>query len=167
MTTTTTTKGNTMTQASKWVQEQVERIKSTNPGATVDNRGQCAYVHVGTLVHYFEDNAAAPQFHDCWVEAGDDNEYETAQTLDVEFDGVSYTAKKNGRYPDRDFWTLLADGKPFATIEADERYGWRGTFSISGLSRSLWVMTEGCGLIERVEKMHEGHKDFLSRCDVV
>jgi hypothetical protein len=156
-----------MTQVSEWVQEQVERIKSTNPGATVHNRGDCTYVHAGVVVHCFEDSAAAPRFHDCWVEAGDDNEFETALTLSVEFDGVLYTTEKNWRYPERDFWTLLADGKPFATIEAHERYGWRGTFSISGLSRCVWVMTEGCGLIERVEKMHEGHKDFLSRCEVV
>ena len=64
----THSKGNTMTQASDWVQEQVERIKSANPGATVDNRGQCAYVHVGTLVHYF-DNSTGEHIEESWTDS--------------------------------------------------------------------------------------------------
>ena len=68
MTTTHTTKGNTMTQAGEWVKEQVERIKSTNPDATVDNRGQCAYVHVGTLVHYF-DNSTGEHIEESWTDS--------------------------------------------------------------------------------------------------
>ncbi len=60
-----------MAQASDWVQDQVERIKSANPGATVDNRGQCAYVHVGTLVHYF-DNSTGEHIEDTWTD-GEEN----------------------------------------------------------------------------------------------
>ena len=71
MTTTHATKGNTMPQASEWVQEQVERSKSTNPGATVDNRGQCAYVQVGTLVHYF-DNSTGEHIEESWTD-GEEN----------------------------------------------------------------------------------------------
>ena len=56
---------------SDWVKEQVERIKSANPGATVDNRGQCAYVQVGTLVHYF-DNSTGEHIEDAWTD-GEEN----------------------------------------------------------------------------------------------
>lgn len=158
-----------MTKRAKWLSEQIQKVQARNlgnPNLRVEDGINCVYVYVGSVVHYFEDTDAAPRFQDVWTDHGDED-YTTARTLCHSIDEVEYTATRNKRYPDRDYWTLLANGKPFATIEPTDRDGWRGTFSRTGLSNSLWGMSDACSLVARVEKMHNAAKEFLARVEVI
>ena len=151
-----------MVDGSSWVADQVERVTGISPNAKVDTRHESAFVYDGSVVYYF-DNSTGEKIEDCWIQ--DDSD--TVDGLCVEVEGVEYTAKKNSRYPAQNFWTLLANGKPFATIEPTDRDGWRGTFQTTGLSRALWGMSDNCSLEDRVQKMHNGYKEFLARVEVI
>jgi hypothetical protein len=85
------------------------------------------------------------------------------ETLSMEIEGHHYATRKNGRIKWAEFWTLLRDGKPLATLEHTDRYGWRGTFSTNRFNSALWCMSDNVSLDDRVRKMHDAHESFLSR----
>jgi hypothetical protein len=83
-------------------------------------------------------------------------------------DGAVYTVKKNNRIKWAEFWTLLRNGKPFATIEHTEKDGWSGSFFTTDLGRgALWGRSPKVSLERRVHIMHDAHVETLKRLIVI
>ena len=88
-------------------------------------------------------------------------------TFEANYDGHTYTLRKNNRIKWAEFYTVLRDGKPFGTVEYKDDWGWRGTFSTKDWRSTLWMMSEGTTLDERVKKMHDAHEESVKRLEFI
>jgi len=84
-------------------------------------------------------------------------------TYKTEIDGYQYTIRKNKRIRWANFYTIMRDGKPFATIRYDAKDGWSGSYNVSRFYRMTWMMSANTSLEERVQKMHDGWEEARSR----
>ena len=85
--------------------------------------------------------------------------------LNISIDGVTYTAERNSRYSWAEFWTIIRDGKKFATVRWCDDNGWIGTFQTKGLRSGLWMMSNGSKLTieDRIARLDETNKEFNKR----
>lgn len=92
----------------------------------------------------------------------------------IELDGHQFTFKANrrGKYYGDSYWTLLRDGKPFATVICDSSRGWEGVSDTSP-SKGIHVsnndplrntsMESLAYIVDKLHRHDERFEDFISQ----